>query len=327
AVQDNHHYSAFGSERNPSNPTNPFRFNGEYLDTERGEYYLRARSYSPRTGRFTQPDPHWNINNMQNSPGARMQASNLYAFGMNNPVMWSDPSGLSAKRFCFMSQQMAIIPGRQETPSSQASSGNGNNNDNWRPPATSENFTARGGGVTLTRDGNDVAISALFYFPEAGTIFNRDRIPWKKWPGEDISHAYAFLYGVRTRWSGMFGDDFNVTVTADYTTSRRGLSRNVVIVDIRYGHGVSNVSNNRAWSNRNRGTVTMYTGDSRTDHSYTLSEFKWVSAHEFGHILGIPDVVGINSIMYAFYMPTEEIDILMALTAAETGRRQRWFSN
>ena len=77
---------------------NPHRFNGEYRDWERGhgntgEYYLRARSYSPRVGRFTQPDPHWNPGNMQSSPNAIHQAANLYAFGINNPVKWIDPSG------------------------------------------------------------------------------------------------------------------------------------------------------------------------------------------------------------------------------------------
>ncbi|MCL1883482.1 MAG: hypothetical protein FWF81_07010, partial [Defluviitaleaceae bacterium] len=54
----NYRYTAFGIEQRP-NPqnTNPFRFNGEYWDWEREEYYLRARSFNPRTGRFTQPDP------------------------------------------------------------------------------------------------------------------------------------------------------------------------------------------------------------------------------------------------------------------------------
>ena len=80
---------------------NPHRFNGEYRDWERGhgntgEYYLRARSYNPLTGRMTQPDPHWSIANMQENPNAIHQAANLYAYTMNNPIMYVDPSGLSA---------------------------------------------------------------------------------------------------------------------------------------------------------------------------------------------------------------------------------------
>jgi len=56
-------------------------------------YYLRARHFNPRTGRFTQPDPFWNIHNMTGSRNAVLQSSNLFVYTMNNPVMWVDPSG------------------------------------------------------------------------------------------------------------------------------------------------------------------------------------------------------------------------------------------
>ena len=35
---------------------NPFRYAGQYYDTETGTYYLRARYYAPSIGRFTQQD-------------------------------------------------------------------------------------------------------------------------------------------------------------------------------------------------------------------------------------------------------------------------------
>ena len=51
-VTRNYRYDAFGNEINPvANDTNPFRFAGEYFDRHRGEYYLRARHFSPRLGR------------------------------------------------------------------------------------------------------------------------------------------------------------------------------------------------------------------------------------------------------------------------------------
>jgi len=97
-VVSNYHYTAFGMEAAPStNNANPFRHNGEYWDAHRDEYYLRARSYNPRTGRFTQADTFWGIHNMQRSPLAILQAANLYVYTMNNPIRWVDPWGLAAR--------------------------------------------------------------------------------------------------------------------------------------------------------------------------------------------------------------------------------------
>ena len=96
AVIRTYRYDAFGNEINPNPPDdNPFRFAGEYFDSHRGEYYLRARTFNPRTGRFTQPDPYWGIHNMQDSTGAILQAANLYVFVTNNPIMFIDPWGLN----------------------------------------------------------------------------------------------------------------------------------------------------------------------------------------------------------------------------------------
>ena len=54
----NYRYDAFGNEENPEPlDVNPFRYCGEYYDRETGDYYLRARSYDPRTGRMLSEDP------------------------------------------------------------------------------------------------------------------------------------------------------------------------------------------------------------------------------------------------------------------------------
>ena len=104
----NYRYTAFGVELNPDeNNRNPFRFAGEYWDAETGTYYLRARNFNPRTGRFTQPDPHWNIGNMQSSTAAILQSSNLFVYCINNPIMWNDPSG----RFIIPGVGGAILGG------------------------------------------------------------------------------------------------------------------------------------------------------------------------------------------------------------------------
>lgn len=113
-------YDAFGVEQNVAEgDTNPFRYCGEQFDAETGNYYLRARYYTPGTGRFTQADTHWNPGNMiygddpqkwneyrgEDDPlglhtytykpdvTAVTQAGNLYGYGNNNPTAFADPDG------------------------------------------------------------------------------------------------------------------------------------------------------------------------------------------------------------------------------------------
>ena len=103
-------YDAFGVETDPDDgDLNPFRYCGEYFDNETGTYYLRARYYAPRLGRFTQQDTHWNNTNniygdnpqkigniLVPSSGAIRQSSNLYVYCSNNPILFIDPTGLCA---------------------------------------------------------------------------------------------------------------------------------------------------------------------------------------------------------------------------------------
>lgn len=110
-------YDAFGNEKNPDEgDVNPFRYCGEYWDSETGTYYLRARYYAPAVGRFTQQDTHWNTSNMiygdnpqkindrQDRLGltsysyapqisAIVQSGNLYVYAVNNPVAYVDING------------------------------------------------------------------------------------------------------------------------------------------------------------------------------------------------------------------------------------------
>jgi len=75
-------YDAFGNEFDlDPYDTNPWRFVGEYFDRETGMYYLRARFYNPRTGRFITEDPI-------------RDHLNWYTYCINNPIMFIDPSGL-----------------------------------------------------------------------------------------------------------------------------------------------------------------------------------------------------------------------------------------
>ncbi len=80
-ITKNYDYDAFGIEKDiDQNDTNPFRYCGEYYDTETGTIYLRARYYDPSVGRFISEDPIGD-------------GLNWYTYAGNNPIMFIDPSG------------------------------------------------------------------------------------------------------------------------------------------------------------------------------------------------------------------------------------------
>ena len=68
---------------------NPFRYKSYYYDSETKLYYLISRYYDPETGRFISPD-HMGYMAEQME---RINGCNLYAYCLNNPVMYSDPEG------------------------------------------------------------------------------------------------------------------------------------------------------------------------------------------------------------------------------------------
>jgi len=71
------------------------RYVGWYWNLDSVKGYLRARSFNPRTGRFTQPGPFWNIHSMQDCIWSILQAGNLFVYCGNDPVNRIDPSGLA----------------------------------------------------------------------------------------------------------------------------------------------------------------------------------------------------------------------------------------
>ena len=80
-------YDAFGNEEKPEElDHNPWRYCGEYLDLEIQNYYLRARCYEPRIGRFTTED-------------VAHDGLNWYTYCGNNPILYIDPLGLKSYIF------------------------------------------------------------------------------------------------------------------------------------------------------------------------------------------------------------------------------------
>ncbi len=90
-ITKNYDYDAFGIEKDiDQNDTNPFRYCGEYYDTETGTIYLRARYYDPSVGRFITEDSY--LGKIEDP-----LSLNLYVYCANNPIMLVDPSGNSGE--------------------------------------------------------------------------------------------------------------------------------------------------------------------------------------------------------------------------------------
>ena len=66
--------------------TNPIRYRGYYYDTETRLYYLKSRYYDPAVKKFL------NVDGLV-STSVEDAAKNMYAYCLNNPVIYADPDG------------------------------------------------------------------------------------------------------------------------------------------------------------------------------------------------------------------------------------------
>ena len=65
---------------------NPLRYRGYVYDTETGLYYLQSRYYDPQMGRFINADALV-------STGQGILGNNMFAYCLNDPVNYCDPTG------------------------------------------------------------------------------------------------------------------------------------------------------------------------------------------------------------------------------------------
>ena len=68
---------------------NPIRYRGYFFDNETSLYYLNARYYDPKLGRFISPDT---LSILDDTMG-EINGLNLYMYCKDNPVMYADPNG------------------------------------------------------------------------------------------------------------------------------------------------------------------------------------------------------------------------------------------
>jgi len=85
AVVAEYTYDAFGNVIASTGATeNTYGFTGEQFNSSSGLIYLRNRYYNPSIGRFISRDPL----------GTWVPMNNLYSYCHNNPINYTDPTGL-----------------------------------------------------------------------------------------------------------------------------------------------------------------------------------------------------------------------------------------
>ena len=80
---------------------NPFRYRGYYYDTETGLYYLMTRYYDPEVCRFISADVYM-------TTGQGVLGGNMWAYCLNNPVLYSDTFGESVT-VCILGVTFTLV--------------------------------------------------------------------------------------------------------------------------------------------------------------------------------------------------------------------------
>ncbi len=102
-IRKSYHYDPFGSIIETSGSIeNRITYTGQMYDGISGQYYLRARFYNPKIGRFMQEDAY------------RGDGLNLYAYCQNNPITYYDPNGY-----------MGLCPAGKNNPQEEQTKGPG----------------------------------------------------------------------------------------------------------------------------------------------------------------------------------------------------------
>ncbi|MGH3659230.1 MAG: RHS repeat-associated core domain-containing protein, partial [Micromonosporaceae bacterium] len=82
AVVATYTYDAYGNlTASTGSAVNPFRYAGQYTDSESGYQYLRARYYDPTTASFLTRDPQ------------ELETGQPYSYANNSPLNFTDPTG------------------------------------------------------------------------------------------------------------------------------------------------------------------------------------------------------------------------------------------
>jgi RHS repeat-associated protein len=89
-LQQTCHSLPFGNGWDCTHAPTEHLYTGKERDTESGNDYFGARYYASTMGRFLSPDP----SGLMYADPTNPQSTNLYAYALNNPLIYTDPTGM-----------------------------------------------------------------------------------------------------------------------------------------------------------------------------------------------------------------------------------------
>ncbi|GGO53673.1 SpvB/TcaC N-terminal domain-containing protein [Streptomyces lasiicapitis] len=128
--------STYQAVRSQTETTKRYRYTGKERDEESGFYYHGARYYPPWLGRWTSADPD-----------SMADGVNLFSYGRNNPLTFSDPTGTT----CDPTLQSCIDPTQPTAREAALQQSLPESERNLSPPGSSlsSSSSSVGGGLSL----------------------------------------------------------------------------------------------------------------------------------------------------------------------------------
>jgi RHS repeat-associated protein len=176
AILDESDFYPFGGERVITfSSGNTYKFTGKERDTESGLDYMEARYYGSSMGRFMSPDP---LGGHLEDP----QTLNRYVYAGNNPLRFSDPTGLDFYLQCQTASsscasqtvgfdkngvaQTALVQGVTNSDKSFTATQIGNDANGGLVDKTtgtgSYSANVSGSGVQFSQDGGKTSVGGVF---------------------------------------------------------------------------------------------------------------------------------------------------------------------
>ena len=222
----------------------------------------------------------------------------LYAYCNNNPVNMVDPTGHWAMRPFTVNIN-------------DGGGGSSEQDDNFPPPVS---IYTGPGPVSIVLQDTTIKITA--YVDIKGDLDKN-----------------TIISGIEEYWSGIYQVHASTLNLVTKVIEGESPTGDAIKIRTKQKLGVSHVMwSIFGWKPSRVGSMTLYAGDSRTQQLYDDERLKWVSAHEFGHILGVDDYYTKYpsseriSIFNRFWNSVTGDDIEMVLKAFGRGFPSRWES-